>query len=115
MPGTRRVAAPLVLAAGLTLSACSGIDTVVPDADAYVRIGDNFFQPESVTVARGQVVRWTNEGIRQHRVASTAGLWQSEQLPPMWWFEVRFDSSGTFDFICQIDSTHVETVTVVVP
>ncbi len=79
-----------------------------------VSIGDNSFQPGTATVVRGMVVRWTNHGAVRHRVVSSAGLWQSNLLPTSWWFEVRFDSIGVFDYVCLADSTHTETGRVIV-
>ncbi len=96
-------------------SACAGLESQGPAPGTVpIRIGDNFFQPDTVIVPLGRVVRWTNEGATQHRVASSNGLWQSNLLPTTWWFEVRFDSIGVFTYICQVDSTHTETGTVVV-
>lgn len=118
--GSRQAAAPvLILAAALALSACGGIEAPVPDAAAYVRVREYSFQPETVTVNRGEVVRWTNEGAVYHTVVVSDTSWQSPTLPPTWWFEVRFDSAGTFDYFCSRllpdDSTrHPETGTVIV-
>jgi plastocyanin len=45
-------------------------------------------------------VRWTNEGAVNHTVGSDSSLWSSNLLAPSWWFEVRFDSAGTFPYHC---------------
>ena len=116
IPVPRKAAAlPRALAAVLALGACTGIEDQGPAAGTVpVIVGDNFFQPETVTVVLGRVVRWTNHGAAPHRVASSNALWQSNPLPTNFWFEVRFDSVGTFDYACLVDSTHTETGTVIV-
>jgi len=37
-----------------------------------------------------------------HTVESDSSLWGSNPLAPAWWFEVRFDSAGTFPYHCSI-------------
>jgi plastocyanin len=103
----------LALAAALALSAC-GINrdiTVAPPGTTFVSIHDNAYQPDTVTVTVGKSVRWTNAGATQHTVAENTQRWASDPLQPGWWFEVRFDSTGTFDYHCTV---HAETGTVIV-
>jgi plastocyanin len=91
--------------AALALPACSGEDfTKPPDGTVFVSARDSFFQPETVTVALGKSVRWTNEGAVQHTVVADSVPWQSGLLAPQWWFEVLFDSVGAFGYHC---SQHV--------
>jgi plastocyanin len=109
-----RERAPLLhaIAAALAVSGCAAADISKPAPGAvFVTIHDNAFQPDTVTVTAGTSVRWTNAGTAQHTVASDAVLWASELLPPGWWFEVRFDSAGTFGYHC---TAHAETGTVIV-
>ena len=103
----------LVVAAALALCGCSVNDDIVtpPPGTVFVSIRDTGYQPDTVTITVGKSVRWTNAGAAQHTVASDAQLWASDLLPNGWWFEVRFDSSGTFDYHC---SAHAETGTVIV-
>lgn len=110
----RRAAVALLAAAGGT--ACGGLDDPAPDpGTVLVGIGSGFYAPDTVTVGVGTVVRWTNGDASQlHRVVAAGGFWQSSLLFPNWWFEVRFDSAGTFDYQCLADSTHTETGTVIV-
>src|SRR2546422_7558790 len=56
--------------------------------------------PDTITVGVGLPVRWTNEGRVYHTVVSDSSLWSSNLLAPTWWFEVRFDSAGTFPYHC---------------
>ena len=68
----------------------------------FVAARDSFFQPDTIHVAAGLPVRWTNEGTVNHTVVSDAALWTSAPLAPTWWFEVRFDSAGTYAYHCSL-------------
>jgi len=101
--GIRRASALLLvaIAAALAPHACRTDDlSRAPEGTVFVRVGDSFFQPETMTVIPGGSVRWTNEGALQHTVISDSLLWQSGLLAPRWWFEVRFDSVSAFDYHC---------------
>jgi plastocyanin len=81
--------------------ACKGEDiTRIRPGTVFVAARDSFFTPDTITVARGLPVRWTNEGAVYHTVVSDSSLWSSNLLAPTWWFEVRFDSVGTFPYHC---------------
>jgi len=86
----------------LALLGCRSDDIGQPPAGTvFVSVRDSFFLPETVTVVMpGRSVRWTNGGAVYHTVVENSLLWQSNLLPPTYWFEVRFDSSGTFDYHC---------------
>jgi plastocyanin len=71
-----------------------------PPGTTFVSARDSFFQAETVTVMVTRSVRWTNDGTVYHTVVSDSGLWQSNFIAPRTWFEVRFDSTGTFDYHC---------------
>lgn len=106
---TRRLL--IALLAALGWSACRGPDIGAPaEGTLLVSIGDNFFEPGTLTVALGGSVRWTNGGTALHSVVADSGQWQSDLLTPTSWFEVRFDSLGTFPYHC---SLHQETGTVI--
>lgn len=101
--GMRRTSTLLLVASAavLALTACRAKDINGPAPGALlVSARDSFFQPETVTVMLGKSVRWTNQGAVQHSVVSDSALWQSGLLAPTWWFEVRFDSTGTFPYHC---------------
>ena len=103
----------LVVAAALTLCGCGVNDDIVmpPPGTVFVSIRDTGYQPDTVTITAGKSVRWTNAGATLHTVAEDTQRWASDTLSPGWWFEVRFDSSGTFDYHCAV---HAETGTVIV-
>jgi plastocyanin len=103
----------MALGAALALHACAAdaIDAP-PEGAVFVSIKDNDFQPDTVTVAPGVSVRWTNDGAVLHSVVSDSGAYTSQLLSPTFWFEVRFDSLGAFPYHC---SRHLEmTGTVIV-
>src|SRR5687767_8555716 len=89
----------------LALSACLENDIgAPPEGTVFVNIGDNFFQPDTVRVPLSRSVRWTNLGGVLHSVVSDSQLWQSDTIPRTFWFEKRFDESGTFDYHCSLHS-----------
>ena len=91
----------LVAIAAFALAACRA-DTIgaPPPGTTFVSARDSFFQAETVTVMVTRSVRWTNDGTVYHTVVEDGGLWQSNLIAPQAWFEVRFDSLGTFDYHC---------------
>lgn len=78
----------------------------------FVAARDSFFQPDTIHVDVGLPVRWTNEGTLNHTVVSDSALWTSNELAPTWWFEVRFDSGGTYPYHCSLHSGMTGTVVV---
>lgn len=93
----------LIIAPALALLACPLEDVGAPvEGTVFVSIKDNFFQPETVTVEQGGSVRWTNDGAILHSVVQDSGLWQSPLLASKSWFDVRFDSLGTFTYHCSL-------------
>jgi len=63
-----------------------------------VGIGDNFFNPDTVSISRGDRVRWTNEGAHTHRTKSFDGLWDSGFLDPGETYTRTFNTIGSFDY-----------------
>jgi len=103
----------VAIGAALALAGCGGDEIgQPPEGTVFVSMGDNFFQPQTVTVTPGTSVRWSNEGAVVHSVVSDTGLWQSNLLSPTWWFEVRFDSLGTFPYHCSLHEGMTGTVIV---
>ncbi len=97
------VAAAVLLA--LAIVACKGLGPKgITPGTVLVAARDSFFTPDTIHVGVGLPVRWTNEGTVYHAVVSDSALWASNLLAPTWWFEIRFDSAGTFPYHC---SQHV--------
>ncbi|HYU30250.1 MAG TPA: cupredoxin domain-containing protein [Gemmatimonadales bacterium] len=97
----------------VTLITCKATDiTRVRPGTVFVAARDSFFTPDTIRVTVGVPVRWTNEGTVYHAVVSDSALWSSNLLAPTWWFEVRFDSAGTFPYHCSQHAAMIGTVIV---
>lgn len=104
------VAVFMGLAIGL---ACKKDDiTAVRPGTLFVAARDSFFTPDTITIGVGFPIRWTNEGNVYHTVVSDSTLWASNLIPPDFWFEVKFDSAGTFPYHCSQHSGMTGTVIV---
>jgi len=86
--------------------------TRIRPGTVFVAARDSFFAPDTIRVGVGLPVRWTNQGTVYHTVASDSSLWSSNLLAPTWWFEVRFDSAGTFPYHCSQHAGMTGTVVV---
>ena len=96
-------------AGGLTGSpaAFTATGTLAPDPGTGVTVGNNFFQPTTLTVGTGSTVVWTwvNTGVISHSVlsvgspsfTSSAILTGSGQT-----YSVTFDTPGTFNYECEV-------------
>lgn len=93
----------LVSAAG---AVHAGDDVVIVEILAYK------FIPEELTVKRGATVRWVNREKRQfHNVwFREAGEEPGEYLFPDDTYERRFDTVGTFPYVCQPHMEHMRGV-----
>jgi uncharacterized repeat protein (TIGR01451 family) len=79
-----------------------------------VTVADTGFSPRNVTVARGDIVRWTAVGPSQHTVTdgSGMGLFDSGTLDPDDTFIFGFAASGTYSYKCTIVPALTGTVAV---
>ncbi|PYO80173.1 MAG: hypothetical protein DMD67_01070, partial [Gemmatimonadetes bacterium] len=68
---------------------------------AEVRISSVKFQGDSVTIAAGQAVRWTNADPIEHTVTFDGGTeGGSPVIPPNGSYVHRFDKPGTYTYHC---------------
>ena len=113
--------APRVLLVSLTLAGSLGVACIDINKDiaggikpgtVFVAARDTFFTPDSVTLGVGFPVRWTNEGNALHSVVSDSALWASNLLGHNAWFEVTFDSAGTYPYHCSEHPGMIGTVVV---
>ncbi|HSR31628.1 MAG TPA: cupredoxin family copper-binding protein [Anaerolineae bacterium] len=88
-------------------------------ADAYqpseveVNIEGFAFMPDPLVVPAGTTVRWTNKDDVSHTVTSDLpGLLDSGTLLPGERFEYRFDTAGSYSYICTIHPSMTGTVIV---
>ncbi len=69
-------------------------------AGTSVRMAGSRFEPVTLTVAPGSTVRWFNDDALPHTVTATDSSWDSGNLAPGGQFERRFDSPGTYAYLC---------------
>lgn len=79
-----------------------GIATAAPALAATVpaTVIDNAYQPQTITVAVGDVVVWTNTGQRQHTVTADNGSFNSGPMTSGQTFSQTFNTPGTFAYFC---------------
>jgi plastocyanin len=93
----------LVLATGTLLALVAASSAVqVP-----VSMIDNAFSPDSVQIAPGDSIVWTNNGVNPHTSTSGVsgvpdGLWNSGTLSHGSKFIRGFATSGRFSYYCQL-------------
>jgi plastocyanin len=94
-------------------AACKQDDiTAIRPGTLFVAARDSFFTPDTITIGVGFPIRWTNAGAAYHTVVSDSALWSSSFIAPTHWFEVKFDSAGTFPYHCSLHSGMTGTVVV---
>jgi FtsP/CotA-like multicopper oxidase with cupredoxin domain len=72
------------------------------DADAFVdKMVDDRFVPASFEIPAGTTVTWVNDGANMHSVAAYDGSFDSGSLDTGESFSHRFDTPGTFQFLCE--------------
>ena len=74
---------------------------------------DNFtMNPQTVTVAAGTEVRWTNADDIPHTVVSEDHAFKSKVLDTEDRFAYRFEKSGTYKYFCSIHPKMTGTIVV---
>jgi plastocyanin len=64
---------------------------------------DNFsFGPETLTIAVGTTITWTNRDDIPHTVVSTDGVFKSKVLDTDEKFSFTFSKAGTYPYFCSI-------------
>lgn len=71
-------------------------------ANAEVKIDNFSFGPETLTVAVGTTVTWTNRDDIPHTVVSTEGMFKSKVRDTDETFSYTFDKAGTYPYYCSI-------------
>jgi len=69
---------------------------------ATIAIDGTSFQPDEVTVAIGEAVKWVNRDPFPHNVTSKAGGIHSGDIEPDESFEFHADRPGTFAYLCTL-------------
>jgi plastocyanin len=66
-----------------------------------IKITDDVFVPNKVTIPVSATVVWKNEGQHPHTVTADKGAFDSKQIDPGGSFEHTFTKAGSFPFFCQ--------------
>ncbi len=97
---------PVMLALVLALAAAAPAA-----ADTSVSIGDNFYDPATVTIAVGETVTWSHDGQQPHTVTADDGSFDSSPNCPTVitqcmetgdTYSHAFNSAGSFDYFCKV-------------
>ncbi len=82
-------------------------------ATINIEIGDNFFNPKTVTANVGDTIVWTNNGRNPHDVTAGNGSFMSpRRLAPGTTFSYTVTTAGTFAYQCTIHVNHDGVLTV---
>jgi plastocyanin len=71
-------------------------------ATASVNISNFAFDPNDISVTKGQTVTFTNNDSTTHTVTSDTGVFNSGNLAPGKTFSYTFNDTGTFSYHCSI-------------
>jgi plastocyanin len=105
-----RAVATLAVAAPL-LAAC-GDQIQGPSRTTQITMRDNSFSPQTIIIARGSTVRWTNSGSVAHRSVGANNAWNSGDVTPGQSFSREFTNPGTFAYSCTLHAGMTGTIIV---
>jgi plastocyanin len=77
-----------------------------------VSVGDNFFEPGSITVQAGSAVEWKNTGNLPHTATAGSGAFDSGMLKKDKTFSQVFEVPGAFSYVCSFHPEMVGSVVV---
>jgi plastocyanin len=81
-------------------------------AGTSVRLAGTRFGPSTLTIRVGETVRWFNDDALPHTVSASDGSWDSGNLAPGQSFEKRFDTAGTYPYLCRYHPGMIGTIEV---
>jgi LPXTG-motif cell wall-anchored protein len=84
-------------------------------ATRTVTIGDNFYDPDALTIGLGDTVTWVNSGTAPEGHTVTGSAFDSGVIEEGGTFSQRFASAGVFDYICELHDDMTGTVVVRAP
>jgi LPXTG-motif cell wall-anchored protein len=91
-------------------------------ASVSVSMGDNFYDPETVTISAGDTVVWTNNGQAPHTVTANDGSFDSSPDCPGDFdacmqsgdtYSQTFGAAGTFAYYCKVHGQEMSGTVVV--
>jgi plastocyanin len=96
-------ATPVMIAMLLLAGASSVTATDQPStANADVKIDNFSFGPQTLTIAVGTTVTWTNRDDIPHTVVSTDGVFKSKVRDTDEKFSYTFTKAGTYPYYCSV-------------
>jgi plastocyanin len=104
-----------ILAIGLATyqSVQAAAPTAAAGASAQIAIQNFAFSPQTLTVAVGTTVTWTNKDSAAHTVTSDTGAWtDSGMLDTNKSFSVTFSKPGTYTYKCAVHPSMTATIKV---
>jgi plastocyanin len=104
MRGKISVLALLVFALSVLVAAQPSAKAIdqPPAASADVKIDNFSFGPQTVTIAAGTTVTWTNHDDIPHTVVSTDGVFKSKVQDSDEKFSYTFTKPGTYPYYCSV-------------
>jgi plastocyanin len=102
-----------LVVAGLAMIFLGGAG-IVQAAEVRVNMGDNFFDPATVTVNVGDTVTWTHSGNRPHDVTADNGAFSSpRRMSNGQTFTYTATTAGSFAYTCTIHPAQMRATVVV--
>jgi amicyanin len=98
------LATPVMIAMLLLFAGSSSVSAKdqPSGATAEVKIDNFSFEPQTLTVAVGTTVTWTNRDDIPHTSVSTEGVWKSKVMDTDEKFSYTFAKAGTYPYYCTI-------------
>jgi plastocyanin len=96
---------PVVIAMLLFLAGSPSVSAnadQVSGSTVQVKIDNFTFEPETLTVAAGTTVTWTNRDDIPHTVVSTDGVFRSKVRDTDETFSYTFAKPGTYPYFCSV-------------
>jgi len=119
----------MLIAAMVTLNSCSSPNTTTVSSESvrivacptstvtFVSISNFLFQPNNVSIAVNDIVKWTNNDTTPHTVTSGTpgaldGKFDSGNLAPNATVCMQFMAAGLYQYFCNIHPNMTGVVTV---
>lgn len=64
--------------------------------------GDDVYNPNNITINKGDKVMWINKDFGIHTITENQGLFGSKDLRPDQIFEYTFEDAGTYEYHCKL-------------
>ena len=107
----RRLVAGAAIGGALALFA-SGIGSIALAADHGVDIAGFAFSPQTITIAVGDTVTWTNADAQGHTATADGGAFDTGRISGGGSASATFATAGTFAYHCSIHPAMTATIEV---